>query len=109
MKSHIWNLWGRKFIIDSDDGEYSVHIQDDGKWREVREDVRVGVLLSFLRRFDPAGREALLEGIPEPVREGMKKVIRQFGGRDAEANAYAMCVVTSQRMDILEHGSLRVR
>lgn len=120
MKSHIWNLWGKKFIIDSTDEsegkgievggrKYSVHIQHEGQWREVREDVTVGVLLSFLRRFDPSGRDTLLEGVPEPVRESMKKVIRQFGGRDAEANAYAMCVVSSQRMDILEHGTLRVR
>jgi len=120
MKSHVWNLWGKKFVIDStpipggkgievDGREYIVHVQQEGAWEPVREDVAVGVLLSFLRRFNTRARDALVEGfIPETVRKVMDKVMVQFeGSRDKEASAYALCVLCSQKVGLLEDGTLR--
>lgn len=120
MKSHLWNLWGRKFIIDStmdptgngilvENREYKVSIQKDGEWMPVKEDVAVGVLLSFLRRRDPSAKEKLAEEfVPESIRNGMSQVSRQFGvSRDAEANAYALCVLTGQWNGLLEARSLK--
>ena len=120
MKSHLWNLWGRKFIIDStmspsgngllvDKREYRVHVQGDDGWLPVNEDITVGVLLSFLRRRDPKSKEKMAEEfIPESIRESINNVMRQFGGsRDAEANAYALCVVCAQWKGMLESRSLK--
>jgi len=119
MKSHVWSLWGRKFVVDGrvsargsgilvGDIEYSVHTEDDGRWVPVRRDAAVGVLLSFLRRFDPKGREKLLdEQVPALVREAMPRMTSQFGrSRDAEADAYAICVLCSQRAGLMEAGTL---
>lgn len=120
MKSHVWNLWGKKFVIDGSveptgrgiqvgEWEYRVHVQDEGEWKPVREDVAVGVLLSFLRRADASLKQALLEQRVAPqVREMIEVVKKQFGGRDAEANAYALCVTCSQNKGLLESGTLRV-
>lgn len=120
MKSHLWNLWGRKFIIDStmtptgtgilvENREYKISVQKGEEWVPVKDDVAVGVLLSFLRRRDPGAKEKLAEEfIPESIRKGMSQVSRQFGvSRDAEANAYALCVLTGQWNGLLEAKSLR--
>ena len=120
MKSHLWNLWGRKFIIDStmtpkgtgilvEKREYKVCVQQDDEWMPVKEDVAIGVLLSFLRRRDSAAKEKMAEEfIPETVRKGMGQVSRQFGvSRDAEANAYALCVLSAQWNGTIETKSLR--
>jgi len=74
------------------DKEYHVHIQDEEQWVPVKEDVAVGVLLSFLKRRDPKARDRLLEDkVPDDVREAMRHVVVQFGkSREAEANAYAL-------------------
>ena len=120
MKSHVWSLWGRKFIIDGSvsstgkgykvgEWEYTVHVNENGEWRPVKEDVAVGVLLSFLRRTDPQGKETVLETyVPEPIRKMIEEVRKQFAGRDAEANAYALCITCSQRSGLLESGNLRM-
>lgn len=85
-------------------------MQDGEEWKPVREDVAVGVLASFLKRADPSARRALIEGkVPAQIREMVDVVKRQFGGRDAEANAYALCVLCSQRSGLLESGNLRIR
>jgi hypothetical protein len=119
MKSHLWNLWGRKFIIDStmsptgrglliENREYMVHIQTEDGWMPVNDDISVGVLLSFLRRRDPRAKETMAEEmIPESIRESITSVMKQFAGRDAEANAYALCVVCAQWKGMLESRSLK--
>lgn len=121
MKSHVWNLWGRKFVIDGSvtptgrgvrvgEWEYRVHVQDGDEWKPVREDVAVGVLMSFLKRVDSTAKKGLFEErVPAKLREMIEVVKRQFGGRDAEANAYALCVVCLQRTGLLESGNLRMR
>lgn len=120
MKSHVWNLWDRKFVVDGTatptgrglavgEMEYTVHLQKDGTWVPVREDVAVGVLLSFLRRFDPKGKERLLEAhVPRVVRDGMVGMAHQFGrAREAEADSYAICALCAQEAGLVEAGSLK--
>lgn len=119
MKSHLWNLWGRTFVINGStthsgrgivlgEMEYTVHLQKDGEWVAVKEDVATGVLLSFLRRFDPKAKGALLEGLPSFVRNGISRMSSQFGrARDAEADAFAVVVLCSQQTGLVESGSLR--
>jgi len=120
MKSHVWNLWGRKFVVDGTatpsgrgiqvgEMEYTVHLQEDGKWVPVRDDLAVGVLLSFLRRFDPKGKERLLEDrVPQIVRDGMARMSSQFGRtREAEADSYAVCAMCAQEVGLVEAGSLK--
>lgn len=119
MKSHVWNLWGKKFVIDStpmprgagievEGREYVVHVHREGAWEAVREDVAVGVLLSFLSRYNARSKDDLMESrVPEAVHKTIRTVMRQFEGRDKEANAYALCVLCSQKVGLLESGTLR--